>query len=758
MWHLAELVAALLLFGAPPDDAGDQQLVEEAAPPTAFDGSKIATSVTESRREIEALASDTEPPAALDELESDLAEVDEELRLLESEHSDLELAAMPEIDSARESYRALERRLDEWAEIVEAETGELQAAQSRITEIEEDWRTAAADPSHPPAVATTIVEFRAELADARETTRERLDRVLTLQTEVAAYQTRVDEEVALLQQLSEGARAQLLLRDSPALWEADSTEASQTLDQLVDRESRRFLAYAGAHRARLIFVAVLLGLVVAGSRRLGAGDRRRRGLEAATLGAVAVYLAFVGGYAVLAYAGVLVGAFPVLAIGLQQAPRKLRSLLAVAAALAAVSVGVRVLGPALPGLRYILFALGVSALVVSALAARNIHENQVVRRALIAATALLGVGAVAVLFGFRALGELLVVSTLLVALIGAELAVGTRALAAWLRTSQAETTPSEPAEQPVPPILVIVSALVWLWAATHAFGVWWLIYETGSSWLGTPLEIANLHIEAGDILAFGLVLVISIRASSFIGKTLEDRILPATGVSRGAAGAVSLLVRVGLTSLGIAFALAAAGVAADRITLVAGALSVGIGFGLQNVVNNFVSGIILVFERPVQVGDTVDVGGVLGEIKRIGIRSSTIRTLQGSEVIVPNAHFVSNEVTNWTLSDAMRRVDILVGVSYDADPRQVSDLLLGVATENPDVLTDPPPRALHVAFGESSLDFELRVWTSDFDGWRVLQSELNTRVLEVLRAADIEIPFPQRDVNLKGEVAPPPSR
>jgi small-conductance mechanosensitive channel len=167
------------------------------------------------------------------------------------------------------------------------------------------------------------------------------------------------------------------------------------------------------------------------------------------------------------------------------------------------------------------------------------------------------------------------------------------------------------------------------------------------------------------------------------------------------------------------------------------------------VVNNFVSGLILLYERPVQLGDMVEVGGVIGEVKRIGMRSSTVRTLQGAEVIVPNGNLISDQVVNWTFSDRRRRMEVKVGVAYGTDPERVLELLRQVARENTGVLADPEPVALFLGFGDSSLDFELRAWTPLFESWWLTQSELNVAVNRAIADAGIEIPFPQRDLHLR---------
>jgi small-conductance mechanosensitive channel len=182
-----------------------------------------------------------------------------------------------------------------------------------------------------------------------------------------------------------------------------------------------------------------------------------------------------------------------------------------------------------------------------------------------------------------------------------------------------------------------------------------------------------------------------------------------------------------------------------KVTLLAGALSVGIGFGLQNVVNNFVSGLILVIERPVGVGDVIERGTLSGTVTRIGIRSSTVRTGQGAEVIVPNGELVSKEVVNWTRSDRRRRYDIDVGVAPGSDPERVMQLLVEAATEVPDVMSDPPPRAMFKGFGESALNFSLMAWVPTVDVGLQAQNALRVAIMRKLDAAQIAMPFPARD-------------
>jgi potassium-dependent mechanosensitive channel len=225
------------------------------------------------------------------------------------------------------------------------------------------------------------------------------------------------------------------------------------------------------------------------------------------------------------------------------------------------------------------------------------------------------------------------------------------------------------------------------------------------------------------------------------------------GIPVGLSYAASSLLHYVILALGVVVGLAVLGVDLTRVTVLAGALGVGIGFGLQGVVNNFVSGLILLFERPIHVGDSIEVGEHLGEVRRIGIRASTIRTRRGAEIIIPNALLVTDKVTNWTLSDQLRRVDLQVGVNYGAAPNEVIGTLERVAHAHPRVIESPAPQCLLVGFGDSSIDFELRAWTDEFADWARVRSDLAVAVHDAVAEAGWYIPFPQREVrvlNLQG--------
>jgi len=234
---------------------------------------------------------------------------------------------------------------------------------------------------------------------------------------------------------------------------------------------------------------------------------------------------------------------------------------------------------------------------------------------------------------------------------------------------------------------------------------------------------------------------------------LQDDLLPKMSLPRGVGNSISSLSYYALLMAGLFFALAAAGFEVSQLAIVVGALSVGIGFGLQNVVNNFVSGLILMFERPIQPGDVVEVSGTSGKVREIGMRATTLSTFEGADVVVPNGMLLNEKLINWTLSDMDRRLEVNVGVAYGSDPRRVMDLLMEVSKSTPGVAATPEPAIVFTGFGPSSLDFSIRAWTNTFGEWVNIRSELAIRVHDALQDAGISIPFPQQDVHVRS-IAP----
>jgi small-conductance mechanosensitive channel len=250
------------------------------------------------------------------------------------------------------------------------------------------------------------------------------------------------------------------------------------------------------------------------------------------------------------------------------------------------------------------------------------------------------------------------------------------------------------------------------------------------------------------LLIFGLIIIFS----GWVRSQLENNWLKMTGMAQGARDAMVTITGYVMFLLALLAGLSAAGFDFGNVAIVAGALSVGIGFGLQNIVNNFVSGLILLFERPISKGDWIVVGGTEGVVKEIQIRSTRIETFDRSDVIVPNSELISNQVTNWVLSSRSGRAIIPVGVAYGTDTEKVREILLDIADKNENVSKSgyfPAPIVLFRAFGDSSLNFELRIFLREIDKRLSVISEINFAIDKAFREQGIEIPFPQRDLHIK---------
>ena len=304
-------------------------------------------------------------------------------------------------------------------------------------------------------------------------------------------------------------------------------------------------------------------------------------------------------------------------------------------------------------------------------------------------------------------------------------------------------------------IRLLTTILIW-GAFAHIIISSWdqtgAIIEHTRNYIINGFQILDFRIVPSKILISLLVFALIIISTGWIKRQLDTNWLPTTTMDRGAREAMVTITGYVMLVVAALAALSVAGFNFSNITIIAGALSVGIGFGLQNIVNNFVSGLILLFERPVRKGDWVQVGTTEGYVQDIRIRSTRIQTFDRSDVIVPNSELISNQVTNYMLGDVRGRAIVKVGVAYGSDVEKVRYILSQVAEENDLVVKDgssPRPLILFRGFGDSSLDFELRVHLYDVDRRLSTISNLNFAIDKAFREEGIEIPFPQRDVHVK---------
>ena len=264
----------------------------------------------------------------------------------------------------------------------------------------------------------------------------------------------------------------------------------------------------------------------------------------------------------------------------------------------------------------------------------------------------------------------------------------------------------------------------------------------------TPITLASL-------LAFTFIFAAFLVAARILTRLISSRVLAHVNIDEGTRYNLERILNYTMGIIGAIVAFQFIGIDLSGLAVIFGLLSVGIGFGLQNVTSNFVAGLILLFERPIRVGDRVTVGDTVGDVVSINMRSTTILSVDNISLIVPNSEFIAQIVTNWSYGDKRVRVNIGIGVSYDSDLDTVLRCLNEIALENDDVLKTPEPTVHFAEFGDSSWNLVLRCWTSDPKEQWTVRSALNCAIVHKFRENNIEIPFPQRDLHVRSSIGIP---
>ncbi len=289
-------------------------------------------------------------------------------------------------------------------------------------------------------------------------------------------------------------------------------------------------------------------------------------------------------------------------------------------------------------------------------------------------------------------------------------------------------------------VIEFLALLLFLSVLLNFLGLRTPLIQNIATVLQAELTIGSLNVSLGHILGFVGTVWASFLFAKFLRFLLEQDVYQHFKLARGTPQAISTMVQYAVLLLGFLVAMQVLGVDLNKLTILMGAFTVGVGFGLQNIINNFVSGLILLFERPIKVGDVIDVGGTVGEVRHIGIRATVVRTPDGSEVIVPNGTLISNQVTNWTFSDQQRAIEIPVTVVRGTAPQRLVELLKTVAANHPGVAKQPQPQSYVLTFSSGAVTVQLRAWTNRYEDWVQVRSDLAVAVDEALSREGISIP------------------
>jgi small-conductance mechanosensitive channel len=785
---LLALVALSLAVSARADEAS-------AAIPVA----EIAGRAEEVAAFLRVLDAELSPAAPVARIASELPALSERLgeRSARTSQTVASRPGLGTLDALADSWQSSRLVLTGWTETLTTRATWLDQQRERLAALRETWNQTRAQvraARAPDPVLERVDTVLSSLASAQQQVGTQGTATLVLQDQVAREVARCAEALALIGQARRQAAGDLLVRESPPIWSSQMRGLSEMpglVRSSLATHREQLRSFVTNQSDRIQFQTGLLLGLVAFFWWVRRRAREWRATEAPTTSLGEIFEHPIA-------AAIVLGLLSSFWIYVDE-PRAGRYLVEIGALLPAVVILRRVLAPAVvPGLyalagfflvdrfRDLIVALPLlerglfllemlaGALVIGwALWSGRVHDllatadGSMMARGRLVLVRLALVGFVVALIGgaagYMSLGRLIGSGIAASGYLALALAAGRRvaeglvvlALRAWpLRLLSMVDRHRALFEQRAHAVLHLASVVAWAAGTLDYFGVLEPAFAGGRRILAAELIPGTLRVSLGDILAFTLTIWAAFLFSSLVRFALEEDVFPRLQLRAGLPYALSSLARYAVVFAGFVLAMAALGLNLDRLTILGGAFGVGVGFGLQNIVNNFVSGLIVLFERPVRVGDAVQIGEVQGEVRRIGIRSTTVRAWEGAEVIVPNSMLVADKVTNWTPADPSRRLDIPVNIAYGTAPDQVLKVLDEVAHGHSDVAADPAPQPLFLGFGDSALQFELRVWTRRLDRHVAVRSELGIAVYAALREAGMTIPFPQQDVRVYQE--PPP--
>jgi small-conductance mechanosensitive channel len=789
---LSEFAGSTVVSAAEPAKAPPQKSeTKQASPaPVAIPDSEIIPRAEQTIAALQKIRSALAADSTLRSIQSDFAAFAERSdRRRESEDSRSKFQSLQRLNEMLRDWSLEQSQLDEWDQALARRLQSVAAQEKDIDRIIETWR-ATQDAVAKKFLFKAVLQRRVEevlreVQATREVAQQQTSQLLKLQSQIADRLAGLAETRKEIDRAREEFGRSLFTRDRAPLWQAlFQPEAHDLIVVQAVQSSQRFIedlqAFIQKYSDRVLwhavfFLAMILlfhflrrGLAPEEIEHLGGSSSifvfERLYASSFLLSLIAVPLFYPGAAATLLRIGIFPTVIPVVRLLPRLlpkiSPRWIYLLVAIY-----VTDFLRYLLPAAGLLHRVLLlatatggCIGIGLFLRSRGAERSATRSG--QRVLLVVVQLglflLGASVVSNVVGNTTLAEALVSSPIRIlysaALIfaGAHLLMTLTAvalqsrLARWLRSVREH---GELIASRCLAVIRLAASLLWVILSLHTVGILGDISAAGTAFLELRWKVGAAEISIQGLAAFFAVLITAVLVSRMFRFVLSEEILPRIRLPRGVPGAVDVLCRYGVLLLGFFIALAAAGVDLSKVTLLVSALGVGIGFGLQNVVNNFVSGLILVFEHPVQVGDFVEVGTTFGEVRKIGFRASVLRTPDGADVVIPNSELVGARFVNWSLSDWLRRINIPVSAAYGTDPDRVIEILTEVARKHPAVLANPAPMAVFDRFGDSALHFTLFCW-SYVDRFFLARSDLTIAINNAFKEAGIQIPFPQQDVHV----------
>jgi len=741
----------------------------------------VPTKAEELQHEIEAARPTPGVEKTIEVLEPELDALEPELEALEAQaEAALATAApLPEIDDLRRALIAMSAHLARWPEQLQREAARTAAALDRLHEAELLWSATLARPETAEAGEAVTRRVGAALERVTQSIpplRQWRNRVLALADRVIERNAALGAVPVRLEAELKARKAAMLVPDREPVWgagfagrlRAELPRIPPALTSLPASTFRYLRRDPWPALVQLLLTAVFSFVFV----KARASARRR------AAGGEAPLLALERPYA----AGTLLGVFASPWLH-ELAPRSflmlesLIALVAVARIVTRTSVVTKRL--VLSGL-FVLLVLDRVALSVQALPATArvtllvevvftlalaLHvmrrgglsgRPRWVRPGAMAAAGVLALALLALLGGWNDLSAMLghgVVSWSLIAVYTWAAVLALDGLCTWLLAGSrwsrlAFSADGTLALRRAQRLVRALGITLWCFVCLGIVGLREPLLDGVGRVLTAGVAVGKFSLTVGGALGFVLTIVIAPVLARLVNLALEEGVYPRANLPRGVPYALSSLVRYAVYALAFLVALSATGVEITQLSILLGGLGVGIGLGLQDVVKNFAAGLTILFERRIRVGDALQTPEILGRVNEIGMRATVVRSFDGADVVVPNSLLVAGAVTNWTLFDGRRRIELPVPVAFGTEPARVVALLLEAAKGLQGILAHPAPEALFLGFGVNSLDFQLRVWIDDYDRSPTLRSELALDVQRRLGEAGIQVPFPQRDLNL----------